>query len=257
MADDASDAAATATGGPGVATEASRLRARGGRQRQARPLAGDDEDVDVAARADDVVDERAAEPVAPAGMRGLADHELADVALAGEAQHRLADARARDGRRLGPELIGQREGRREVPALRVGERGLARALDPGHDPLGAQPRGQPPRPAHQPAALRVRAGCRRARARPPARSSRSRGRGDSPGRPCRRARRCGAAPARAAPSGSPSGRTDGPHAPPGPARTPCPRPGGAAARRAGGPRTRPRPPRRARGRGASRARRRR
>ena len=140
--------------------------ARGGARRAARGGLGaapsssarDDEHVDLAAAADDLVEQRAAQPVAPARRARLADHDPADVALAREgaaAPRCTLVARERSpSRRPSSSASLKVAARRARSAAR--ERRLRGALDVGHDPLGAEPRGHAPRRAHQAAALGVR-----------------------------------------------------------------------------------------------------
>src|SRR6266404_381755 len=66
-----------------------RVRVRGS------AVATDHVDVDLAAAADQGVDDRAQEQPRPEAARGLADHELADVARARIGQDLVAHARAR------------------------------------------------------------------------------------------------------------------------------------------------------------------
>ena len=83
-------------------------------------LAADEQDVDVGAVADDVLDGRAEYPPAPNGGTWLTEHYLGRVTLVGIGEDRLTDVVTgqRDG--LRPELFGQAQGGENLCALGLG-----------------------------------------------------------------------------------------------------------------------------------------
>src|SRR6184192_662354 len=80
-------------------------------------VATDHVDVDLAAAADQRVDDRAQEQPRPEAARGLADHELADVARARIGQDLVAHARARQRDRLGAKALGETQRLRDAGAI--------------------------------------------------------------------------------------------------------------------------------------------
>src|SRR5512140_952485 len=100
-------------------------------------VAGDDVHVHVAAAADQPVEERAGERVAPARVRRLPHHDLGDVLVAGVRQDLLGGVLSREGRGLRAERLRELEVRDERVALGLRHR-LARPLDVDHPPLALQ-----------------------------------------------------------------------------------------------------------------------
>ena len=187
---------------------AARAGAAGARPRRPPPLpAGDHHDLDAAAAADDLVEQRAPQAVAPARVQRLAHHDAADVALAREREQRLAHARAGERRRLRAQVLRQLDVSASACRSVGAERRLGGALHVGHDPLRLQPRGHPPGGAHQAVALGVGPHADQDPLRHRPGRPRSRGRAGSPARPRPRARPCAAAPARAARAGCRGGRS--------------------------------------------------
>ena len=131
-----------------------------GARRRGPPAApsapGDDVDVDLAALADDVVEERRLSDVAPARVRRLADDDLRDVALA-----RVADGLDRRRPRRAASPARRRATRRAACSARARSRSRGghaqrrRRLDVDADELRVQARRHPPRGADE--ARRVRA----------------------------------------------------------------------------------------------------
>jgi hypothetical protein len=112
--------------------------------------------VDAAAAAHQIAQQRAAQPVAPALAPRLADDDAGDVALAGEVQQRLGDRVVDEGHDLGAQRLREPQGLREPAALgRAGER-ERRRLDAHGEPFGAQTGGDASRRADQSGAAGTR-----------------------------------------------------------------------------------------------------
>src|SRR5205823_11358638 len=102
----------------GARTRACAWRGRGG------AVATNYIDVDLAAAADQGVDDRAQEHPLPKAARGLADHQLADVARARIGQDLVAHARARQRDRLGAKALGETQRLRDAGAILLPEAAL-------------------------------------------------------------------------------------------------------------------------------------
>ncbi len=192
-------------------------------------FAADDVDVDVAAAAGQLVDERAAQQFAPAGLQRLADDDLGDVALpgvgddlAGRRRRRRASRPRRPAARPGaasrPAARGRRAAGGRRPAFRRARRSTARAgwrpsaawpapgwptsglgADADQQPLGGRPRllrSPGPCGSRSSADRRARPSCRRASSRRAIRLPLLKEVLDAPARPARAHRPCPRAAAR-------------------------------------------------------------
>ena len=107
-------------------------------------------DLDVAGAADQIVEQAAAQPVAPPAMGRLAGEDPGDPALARHRQHRLGDRAPRQPRDLAAERLGERQVRLDAIAVLGRQRRRAGDVDVHGVPRCLHPAGEPVRGVDQP-----------------------------------------------------------------------------------------------------------
>ena len=117
-------------------------------RRRALALPGDDVDVDVSALPDQLVDDRSEQGLAPAGTRGLAEHDAGDVPPARVRENLGGDVVAGEGHGLRAELLRQAERLDDPVPVRGREARGGGRLDVHDDPLGPEADRHPPGGAH-------------------------------------------------------------------------------------------------------------
>ena len=112
-------------------------------------VAADHVDVDLAAAANERVDDRTEKHALPEAARRLADDDLADVARPGVGEDLVAHPRARERDRLGAQAVREAQRLQHPRAVVRAELAVRRRLDVDDDPRRLELRGEPASRPHE------------------------------------------------------------------------------------------------------------